>query len=73
MIDATVRRPDAPLMAICLEEDQPDNLQKLRQLSELMVDLGLGWSYPQQRRRGRRGRTRDADGDPISAPPVSTS
>ena len=47
VIDATVRGdPDALLIVEFAEEDQPDNLQKLEQLSELMSDLGFGWSQP---------------------------
>src|SRR5437764_4128605 len=50
VIDATVRGdPDALLIVEFAEEDQPDNLQKLRQLGELMADLGFGWSNPQRK------------------------
>jgi hypothetical protein len=76
VIEATVRGdPDALLIVEFAEEDQPDNLQKLKQLSELMSDLGFGWtirsvngaawlmsSNPRRRRRSR-----------IFAPPASTS
>jgi FAD/FMN-containing dehydrogenase/Fe-S oxidoreductase len=47
VIEATVRGdPDALLIVEFAEEDQPDNLQKLKQLSELMSDLGFGWNHP---------------------------
>ena len=75
MIAAAVRGdPDALLIVEFAEEDQADNLQKLKQLSELMADLGFGWdirnangaawsksSNPRRRRQS-----------PISAPPAST-
>jgi FAD/FMN-containing dehydrogenase/Fe-S oxidoreductase len=49
VIDATVRGdPDALLIVEFAEEDQPDNLRKLKQLSELMADLGFGWNHPQR-------------------------
>src|SRR4029453_14329570 len=47
VIEATVRGDtDALLIVEFAEEDQPDNLQKLKQLSELMSDLGFGWNRP---------------------------
>jgi FAD/FMN-containing dehydrogenase/Fe-S oxidoreductase len=47
VIDATVRGdPDALLIVEFAEEDQPDNLRKLKQLSDLMADLGFGWNNP---------------------------
>jgi FAD/FMN-containing dehydrogenase/Fe-S oxidoreductase len=47
VIEATVRGdPDALLIVEFAEEDQPDNLQKLKQLAELMADLGFGWNHP---------------------------
>src|SRR6202046_474376 len=50
VIDATVRGdPDALLIVEFAEEDQPDNLQKLKQLAELMGDLGFGWNNPQRK------------------------
>ena len=50
VIDATVRGdPDALLIVEFAEEDQADNLQKLKQLSELMADLGFGWNRPQRK------------------------
>src|SRR5579862_718880 len=45
VIEATVKGdPDALLIVEFAEEDQPQNLQKLKQLSELMGDLGFGWT-----------------------------
>jgi FAD/FMN-containing dehydrogenase/Fe-S oxidoreductase len=50
VIDATVKGdPDALLIVEFAEEDQSDNLQKLKQLSELMADLGFGWNNPQRK------------------------
>src|SRR5215475_11191310 len=50
VIDATVRGdPDALLIVEFAEEDQADNLQKLKQLGELMADLGFGWNHPQRK------------------------
>src|ERR1044072_3727787 len=50
VIDAPVRGdPDALLIVEFAEEDQPDNLGKLKQLSELMGDLGFGWNHPQRK------------------------
>jgi FAD/FMN-containing dehydrogenase/Fe-S oxidoreductase len=50
VIDATVKGdPDALLIVEFAEEDQADNLQKLKQLSELMSDLGFGWNNPQRK------------------------
>jgi Fe-S oxidoreductase len=50
VIDATVRGdPDALLIVEFAEEDQADNHQKLKQLSELMSDLGFGWNNPQRK------------------------
>src|SRR5689334_640840 len=50
VIEATVRSdPDALLIVEFAEEDQADNLQKLKQLSELMADLGFGWNQPQRK------------------------
>src|SRR6266849_5534757 len=49
-IEATVRGdPDALLIVEFAEEDHPDNLQKLKQLGELMSDLGFGWNHPQRK------------------------
>src|ERR1700754_1198986 len=53
VIDATVRGdPDALLIVEFAEEDQPDNLRKVKQLSELMSDLGFGWNHPQRKGGG---------------------
>ena len=50
VIDATVRGdPDALLIVEFAEEDQTDNLRKLKQLSELMSDLGFSWNNPQRK------------------------
>jgi FAD/FMN-containing dehydrogenase/Fe-S oxidoreductase len=48
-IEAAVRGdPDALLVVEFAEEDQADNLQRLKQLGELMGDLGFGWNQPQK-------------------------
>src|SRR5579859_2951768 len=45
VIEATVKGdPDALLIVEFAEEDQPQNFQKLKQLSELMGDLGFDWN-----------------------------
>jgi FAD/FMN-containing dehydrogenase len=45
VIEATVKGdPDALLIVEFAEEDQTDNLHKLKQLSELMGDLGFAWN-----------------------------
>src|ERR1700742_1636050 len=50
VIEATVRGdPDALLIVEFAEKDQADNLQKLKQLAELMSDLGFGWNNPQRK------------------------
>jgi len=41
--------PDAILVVEFAEEDQAKNLQRLKQLTELMSDLGFGWSNPQRK------------------------
>src|SRR6202000_410772 len=47
VIAAAVRGdPDAVLVVEYAEEDQADNLQKLKQLAELMADLGFAWNNP---------------------------
>src|SRR6201991_1550389 len=38
--------PDAVLIVEFAEEDQADNIQRLKQLGELMADLGFGWNNP---------------------------
>ncbi|RRB82935.1 FAD-binding oxidoreductase, partial [Escherichia coli] len=50
IISAAVRGdPDAILVVEFAEEDQADNLARLRQLGELMGDLGFGWDKPQRK------------------------
>lgn len=45
IINAAIKGdPDAVLVVEFAEEDQADNLTRLKQLSELMGDLGFGWS-----------------------------
>src|SRR4051795_9700720 len=47
VIAAAVRGdPDAILVVEFAEEDQGENLQRLKQLNELMADLGFGWNNP---------------------------
>src|SRR5580700_1355639 len=47
VIAAAVRGdPDAVLVVEFAEEDQEENLRRLKQLSELMADLGFGWNNP---------------------------
>src|ERR1700761_7255616 len=38
--------PDAILVVEFAEEDQAENLRRLKQLSDLMADLGFGWDNP---------------------------
>src|SRR5689334_14700702 len=50
VIAAAVRGdPDAILVVEFAEEDQSENLQRLKQLTELMADLGFGWGNPQRK------------------------
>ena len=50
IIDAAVQGdPDAVLVVEFAEEDQADNLWRLKQLGELMGDLGFGWNNPQRK------------------------
>src|SRR6201994_4336643 len=50
VIAAAVRGdPDAVLIVEFAEEDQAENLQRLKQLGELMGDLGFGWNNPQRK------------------------
>ncbi|KJC36661.1 lactate dehydrogenase [Bradyrhizobium sp. LTSP885] len=50
IISAAVRGdPDAILVVEFAEEDQADNLVRLKQLGELMADLGFGWDRPQRK------------------------
>jgi FAD/FMN-containing dehydrogenase/Fe-S oxidoreductase len=47
VISAAVRGdPDAILVVEFAEEDQAENLARLKQLNELMADLGFGWNNP---------------------------
>lgn len=49
-IEAVVRgEPEALLVVEFAEADQAANLAKLKQLSELMGDLGFGWDQPKRR------------------------
>jgi FAD/FMN-containing dehydrogenase/Fe-S oxidoreductase len=41
--------PDAVLIVEFAEEDQPENIRRLKQLGELMADLGFGWGNPQRK------------------------
>src|SRR6202048_1698748 len=41
--------PDAVLIVEFAEEDQAENIRRLKQLGELMADLGLGWNNPQRK------------------------
>src|SRR5579871_3255341 len=41
--------PDAVLVVEFAEEDQDENLRRLKQLTELMVDLGFGWNNPKRK------------------------
>src|SRR5882757_8684106 len=41
--------PDAVLIVEFAEGDQAVNLQRLKQLGELMADLGFGWNHPQRK------------------------
>ena len=41
--------PDAVLIVEFAEEDQAENLGRLKQLGELMADLGFGWNNPQRK------------------------
>ena len=50
IIGATVRGdPDAILVVEFAEEDQTENIRRLKQLGELMADLGFGWDQPQRK------------------------
>jgi FAD/FMN-containing dehydrogenase/Fe-S oxidoreductase len=40
--------PDAVLIVEFAEEDQAENIRRLKQLGELMADLGFGWDRPQR-------------------------
>jgi len=41
--------PDAVLIVEFAEEDHAENLRRLKQLGELMADLGFGWNRPQRK------------------------
>jgi FAD/FMN-containing dehydrogenase/Fe-S oxidoreductase len=41
--------PDAVLIVEFAEEEQPENIHRLKQLGELMADLGFGWNHPQRK------------------------
>ena len=76
VIEATVKGdPDALLIVEFAEEDQPQNLHKLKQLSELMGDLGFGWDNPQRKWGGvvESSSPRCRPRSRISALPASTS
>src|SRR5437667_166768 len=48
IIGAAIRGdPDAVLIVEFAEQDQAENISRLRQLGELMADLGFGWKNPQ--------------------------
>src|ERR1700745_2091474 len=40
--------PDAVLIVEFAEEDQAENIRRLKQLGELMADLGFGWDQPER-------------------------
>ena len=45
VIAATIKGdPDAVLVVEFAEQDQDENLHRLKKLSELMADLGFGWN-----------------------------
>jgi FAD/FMN-containing dehydrogenase/Fe-S oxidoreductase len=41
--------PDAVLIVEFAEEDQAENFQRLKQLGEVMADLGFGWDRPKRK------------------------
>src|SRR3979409_574667 len=41
--------PDAVLIVEFAEEDQAENVRRLKQLGEVMADLGFGWDHPQRK------------------------
>jgi FAD/FMN-containing dehydrogenase/Fe-S oxidoreductase len=41
--------PDAVLIVEFAKEDQAENIRRLKQLGELMADLGFGWDQPQRK------------------------
>src|SRR4030081_824375 len=44
--------PDAVLIVEFAEEDQAENIGRLKQLGELMADLGFGWDQPKRKGGG---------------------
>jgi len=76
IIGAAIRGdPDAVLIVEFAEQDQAENFERLKQLTELMADLGFGWNNPPRKwaawSTSSSPRCRPAS--PISAPPASTS
>src|SRR5437764_4398650 len=50
IIGAAIRGdPDAVLIVEFAEQDQAENISRLKQLGELMADLGFGWNNPQRK------------------------
>jgi FAD/FMN-containing dehydrogenase/Fe-S oxidoreductase len=50
IIGAAIRDdPEAVLIVEFAEEDQAENLRRLKQLGELMADLGFNWSHPKRK------------------------
>jgi FAD/FMN-containing dehydrogenase/Fe-S oxidoreductase len=50
IIGAAIRGdPDAVLIVEFAEEDQAENISRLRQLGELMADLGFAWGNPKRK------------------------
>ena len=50
IIGAAIRGdPDAVLIVEFAEQDQAENIGRLKQLAELMADLGFGWNNPQRK------------------------
>ncbi len=41
--------PDAVLIVEFAEQDQAENVRRLKQLGELMADLGFGWDHPKRK------------------------
>ena len=75
-IDTAVRGdPDALLLVEFAEEDQDENLRRLKQLGEMMADLGFGWDQPKRNGAAwsRSSSPRCRPASPISARPASTS
>ncbi|MFL6816672.1 MAG: FAD-binding and (Fe-S)-binding domain-containing protein [Bradyrhizobium sp.] len=50
IIESAIRGdPDAVLIVEFAEEDQPENIRRLKALGELMADLGFAWGNPQRK------------------------